>query len=115
MEDHGDSRFLIEAIVLVVVTFTRKGSKGTQFGFGTWVSLEHVELGIPVNLPSRDAHEELELRRGVWVGGRDVGVIRSQIEIETVGAGRCVMRSDLRRTLRSTINVHWSEKGGSVS
>ena len=97
----------------------RKETREQQVGFGTWIRLEHVELGIPVSLLSRDTREEPELGRGVWDGDGGLVVTRLQIEIETMGVGhfpgRMCDENDVRRTLRSTVNVHWSEKGGPVS
>ena len=53
-----DSSFLMKASGCMVMLFTEKGNaKGEQFGFGSWVSMGHVELEIPRNICPQTVRE----------------------------------------------------------
>ena len=55
-----DSNFLLKASGYMVMSFTEKGNaKGEQFGFGSWISVGHVKLEIPVNFPRTEIPLEL--------------------------------------------------------
>lgn len=59
-----DSSFLMKTSGCMVMSFTEKGNtKGEQFGYGSWISVGHVELEIPVNFPRTEIPLDLALWR----------------------------------------------------